>query len=128
MFIANVFRRVRDSLQRSAATLFCPGAMVTGVIVTGMTGCFFAPQHPVCHFKHPAIEVKERLEDLQDGICLETAHKTTIDDDFQLRANDATDHARHAAKCVKCEAILVTNEYAKLGRNLRCRACRALGR
>ena len=95
--------------------------LLVGTVATigcfALAGCFFAPQHEVCHFTHPAIELKNRVEEFQDGLCLEKAHKTTIDDDFQIRGNVAKQKGQQMVQCV-------ADSFTKIGRNVRCRACR----
>ena len=61
------------------------------LLATMLAGCCCVPQQPTAFFHHPVIEMRERFDDIRDGICLEKAHDRTINDDFQLRANLAAD-------------------------------------
>ena len=77
------------------------GGLVAGglavVAIASSTGCTCVPQTPTAYWRHPVIEMRERFEDIQDGICLEKGHDRTINDDFQQRANIAGDLASCAA-------------------------------
>ena len=78
-------------------------ALLTLALVA-LGGCHCTPQHPVAGFTHPAIGLRERLEDIGDGICLEKAHKRTIDNDFEMRGQQALDATKCVAGCTLAHA------------------------
>ena len=87
--------------RRSFATA---APVVAMLLATLLAGCCCVPQQPTAFFHHPVIEMRERFDDIRDGICLEKAHDRVINDDFQLRANLAAD----VAKCATCKTARFT--------------------
>ena len=118
MSTAQAYLRLRQR-QRGAGVVFV--LLVVAAIAGALSGCFGAPQHPVPGFTHPAIEIRERVDEFQEGIALEKAHKRTIDDDFQLRGNVAADKARKAARYTKQDFVLLGRELGKLASTARSR-------
>ena len=74
------------------------------LLATTLAGCCCVPQQPTAFYHHPVIEMRERFDDIRDGVCLEKAHDRVINDDFQLRANLAAD----VAKCATCKTARFT--------------------
>ena len=116
---ADAFLRLR-ARRRAAGVVLLFGLLVTFGSLVGCAGSV-PPPHIIRH----------RVDDFRDGVRLEQAHKTTIDDDFQLRNQIAADRTREAARTAaywtKQDFVLFGREVKRLGQTARSRVAGVFG-
>ena len=89
------------------------GLLTAAVVAVAIAGCGRVSPHLLRH----------RIDEFQEGVCLECGHNRTIDDDFQRRAELAGMHAAALAECTRCDFVLLGQELKKAGHAAKCPHC-----